>query len=157
VAYPRASVVRYAARLMVWWIWLLGGLALLLLEMATPGGFFFLFFGSAALAVGVLAGLGVEQDWLQVVIFSVLSVGSLLIFRGPLMRRMAERPGRAAVDAIAGETATLTEDLPPRGLGKAELRGSSWNAQNATDHALGKGQRCRVERVDGLTLIVRPE
>ena len=142
---------------MAWWIWLLGGLALLLLEMATPGGFFFLFFGSAALAVGLLAAGGVEQDWLQVVVFSVLSVGSLLIFRGPLMRRMAHRQGGAPVDAIAGQTATLTEDVAPVGLGKAELRGSSWNAQNASDQPMRKGQRVRVERVEGLTLIVRPE
>jgi inner membrane protein len=142
---------------MAWWIWLLAGLALLLLEMATPGGFFFLFFGIAALAVGFLAGAGVEQDWLQVVVFSVLSVGSLLIFRGPLMRRMAQRQGGAPVDAIAGETATLTEDMAPLGLGKAELRGSSWNARNASERPMCKGERARVERVEGLTLIVRPE
>jgi membrane protein implicated in regulation of membrane protease activity len=141
---------------MAWWIWLIGGLALLLLEMATPGGFYFLFFGAAALIVGMLASAGMEQDWLQLLVWSVLSVGSLLVFRGPLLRRMAQRSGKP-VDAIAGETATLTEDLPPRGLGKAELRGSSWTAQNASDQPLARGQRVRVERVQGLTLIVGPE
>jgi membrane protein implicated in regulation of membrane protease activity len=41
-------------------------------------------------------------------------------------------------------------------VGKVELRGSSWSARSARA-ALARGQRCRVERVDGLTLWVRPE
>src|SRR5262249_50222631 len=132
------------------------GLALLLIEMATPGGLFFLFFGVAALLVGCLAGLGVKPDWLQFLVFSVLSVGSLLTFRGPLLRRMRARQPPPAVDDVRGETAVLIDELPPHGVGKAELRGTLWNAQNAGDRALPKGQRCAVERVEGLKLWVRP-
>ncbi len=40
---------------------------------------------------------------------------------------------------------------------KAELRGVPWSARAASGIALRKGQRCRVERVDGLTLWVRAE
>jgi membrane protein implicated in regulation of membrane protease activity len=64
---------------MAWWVWLLVGLGLLGFEMLTPGGFFILFFGLGALVVGALAGLGLtEPVWLQWLLFSVLSVGSLL-------------------------------------------------------------------------------
>jgi inner membrane protein len=34
---------------MEWWIWLVGGMLLLLVEIVTPGGFYFLFFGVGAL------------------------------------------------------------------------------------------------------------
>jgi membrane protein implicated in regulation of membrane protease activity len=42
-------------------------------------------------------------------------------------------------------------------VGKAELRGTPWEARSATGGALAKGQRCRVERVEGLMLLLRPE
>ena len=143
---------------MDWWIWLLIGFGLLVIEMATPGGLFFMFFGAAAIAVGLLASLGVSQDWAQLLVFSVLSVGSLLLFRGPLLRRLKARTGETPrVDQIAGQTATLTEDLAPHGPGKAELRGTTWSVENAADQPIARGQRVRVERVEGLKLIVRPE
>ena len=57
---------------MVWWYWMVLGLALLGAEMTTPGGFYILFFGLSALVVGTLAGLDlVEADWLQWLLFSV--------------------------------------------------------------------------------------
>ena len=44
---------------MIWWYWLVLGLVLLGLELATPGGLLALFFGIGALLVGVLALLGI--------------------------------------------------------------------------------------------------
>jgi membrane protein implicated in regulation of membrane protease activity len=49
------------------------------------------------------------------------------------------------------------EEIPSNGIGKAEMRGTSWNARNIGDKPLARGERCRVERVDGLTLVVRHE
>jgi len=61
------------------------------------------------------------------------------------------------VDALTAEGALVVEHVPADGVGKAELRGSSWSARSATGAALHKGQRCRVDRVEGLTLWLRPE
>ena len=60
---------------MQWWHWAVLGLALGLLELATPGGFFILFFGIGALLVSVLVMLGIAGPlWLQWTLFPVLSV-----------------------------------------------------------------------------------
>jgi hypothetical protein len=144
---------------MPWWLWIVMGLVLLAMEMATPGGFFIAFFGVAALLVGVVTGLHViAAVWLQWLLFSVLSVVSLFAFRRPLLEWMKRRePARGPVDSLVGETAVLTEDLPPGGVGKAELRGTSWSVRIRTGEALRRGQRCRVEEIDGLTLWVRAE
>lgn len=143
---------------MTWWIWILAGLGVLLLELITPGGFYFLFFGAAALVVGVLAGLGIGPDWLLWLVFSVLSVGSLLVFRGPLLRKLkAGESGAHAVDSLIGQSVVITEDAAAGGLGKAELRGTVWNVQNAGAEPLAVGRRCRVLRVDGLKLVVQAE
>jgi membrane protein implicated in regulation of membrane protease activity len=48
-------------------------------------------------------------------------------------------------------------EVPPNGVGKVELRGTVWNARTTQPAALVAKQRTVVERVDGLTLWVRPE
>ena len=144
---------------MVWWNWLFLGLVLLAAEMATPGGFYILFFGLAALIVGALAGLELlNTAWLQWLLFSVLSVLSLFLFRNSLLVWMKGRePVGQDVDSMVGEIAVLCEELAPGDLGKVELRGTTWSARNAGHTMLAKGRRARVERVEGLTLWVAPE
>lgn len=144
---------------MVWWYWMLLGLVLLGVEMATPGGFYILFFGLAALIVGSLAGLElIQAEWLQWLLFSALAILSLLVFRGPLLAWLKKQDGDLpAVDTLAGESATPLEDLALNGTGKAELRGSTWTAHNAGPSPLMKGQRCKVERVEGLTIWISAE
>ena len=117
---------------MVWWYWMVLGLALLGAEMTTPGGFYILFFGLSALVVGTLAGLDmVEADWLQWLLFSMIAVGSLLIFRGPLLSRLRDnRRGHADIDSMVGEVAIPLEALAVGATGKAELRGTTWSAKN---------------------------
>ena len=144
---------------MIWWYWMLVGLVLLGVEMATPGGFYILFFGLAALIVGSLAGLGfVQAEWLQWLLFSGLAILLLLIFRGPLLAWLKKQEkDLPAVDTLTGESAIPLEDLALNGTGKAELRGSTWTAHNAGPSPLMKGQRCKVERVEGLTIWISAE
>jgi membrane protein implicated in regulation of membrane protease activity len=143
---------------MVWWIWILLGLALLALEAATPGGFFALFFGLSAVLVGALSALRLAgPPWLQWVLFSVIAVVALVALRKPLRARFNVDGTRRSVDKLTAETAVALADLPPGEVGKAELRGSTWSARNAGTETIPKGRRCRVERVEGLTLWVRPE
>ena len=143
---------------MEWWHWMLLGLFFLVAEMATPGGFFALFFGLSGILVGALAGLGWARAlWLQWLLFSVISVGTLVALRGPLRGRVSPGRNPRPVDSLVGEAAVALEDLPSGGVGKVEVRGSSWSARNAGSGPLSRGQRCRVERVEGLMLWVRPE
>ena len=144
---------------MIWWYWMLLGLVLLGVEMVTPGGFYILFFGLAALIVGSLAGLGfVQAEWLQWLLFSGLAILSLLVFRGPLLAWLKKQnKDLPAVDTLTGESAIPLEDLALNGTGKAELRGSTWTAHNAGPSPLMKGQRCKVERVEGLTIWISAE
>ena len=61
---------------MLWWHWLLLGLVLTALEMAASGGFYIIFFGVAAVIVALLALAGLAGPlWLQMLLFSALSVG----------------------------------------------------------------------------------
>jgi membrane protein implicated in regulation of membrane protease activity len=139
---------------MIWWLWVLAGIALLAFEVATPGGLFALFFGVGALLVAPLAALGFS-DTVQWLAFSILSLVGLATLRGPLLRRLSRRPPDAP--ELVGEQAVLLEDLPAGGQGRAELRGTTWSARAASGIPLHRGQRCLVERVEGLTLWLRAE
>jgi hypothetical protein len=144
---------------MVWWSWLLLGFFLLALEITTPGGFYFLFFGVAALVVGAVEGAGVDGPaWVQWLLFSVLSVASLVLFRRRLLSHLKTPDAPAGfAGQLVGEVAVLLEDLAPGAVSKAELRGTAWNVRTSGGERLARGSRCRIERVEGLTLWVRPE
>lgn len=143
---------------MEWWIWIVLGLALLVLELATPGGFYFIFFGAAAILVGTLTLLGITSTpWMEWILFSVFTAGSTAIFRDKLVKRFGAVTASKDVDTLVGEVATALEGIQPGAIGKAELRGASWTACNTGNQVLSQGQRCRVERVDGLTLFIRAE
>src|SRR5919109_5101717 len=110
---------------MHWWHWLVIGLILVALEMAASGGFYVIFFGIAALAIAGLHVLDLAGPvWIQLVLFSAMSIGSLLFFRGPLLRWMKlDQPGRD-VDSLVGDIAVPLEDIPAGAVGRAELRGA---------------------------------
>jgi membrane protein implicated in regulation of membrane protease activity len=138
---------------MSWWLWVLFGIGLLVVEMLTPGGLFALFFGVGALLTAVLAaaGAGETAQWLAFPALSLVLLGTL---RRTLLKRLAARDA-PPVDSLVGEEVMLLGDLPAGGEAKAELRGVPWSARAASGLALPKGQRCRVERIEGLTLWVR--
>ena len=47
---------------MVWWHWIVVGLILIALEMAASGGFYVIFFGIAAIAIGALHALDLGYE-----------------------------------------------------------------------------------------------
>jgi membrane protein implicated in regulation of membrane protease activity len=139
---------------MTWWAWVLLGVALLVIEVATPGGLFALFFGAGAIMVAPLAALGVPEvgQWLA---FTVFSVAGLLGLRRRLTLALSRGPPQTA--ELVGEQAVVLAEVKPGGEGRVELRGVPWSARTAGGTTLAAGQRCRVERVDGLTLWLRAE
>jgi hypothetical protein len=142
----------------LWWHWLVLGLLLVVAELAAAGGFYIIFFGIAAIVVGLLASAGLAGGQsIQVLLFSVLSVGTLVLFRARLLQWFQQDPQAPAVDMLVGEVGVAVEDLTPGGVGRVELRGAAWSARNGSGQPIGRGGRCRVIRVDGLMLFVEPE
>jgi len=141
---------------MAWWVWALLGLGLFLFEILTPGGFYFLFFGVGAVATSTLVWLGLGgPDWLQWLVFTLVSLGCLVPFRSRLVR-WASGGEAPRVDSLVGEEVVVLDDVEPGGVGKAELRGTTWNARTGGGRALRRGERARVARVEGLSLWLEP-
>jgi membrane protein implicated in regulation of membrane protease activity len=141
---------------MPWWAWLGFGLLLILCELLTPLGFYLIFFGVGALVVGALASFHLPVPlWVEWLLFSVCSVVALLLFRQPLLTRFQTNPRRLTIDNMVGETALALEDIAVGATGRVELRGTTWNARNFGAHPVASGQRCTVEKTEGLLLWIR--
>lgn len=143
---------------MTWWLWILLGLALLAAELIAPGGFVAVFFGVAAILVGIATGAGLlEAMWLQWILFSCIALVALALLRKPLQGRLNIKAPSAPVDSFVGELATVTEAIPPAGAGRVELRGTTWTARSKASIEIAVGTRCHVESVEGLTMWVKTE
>ena len=139
---------------MVWWIWVLIGLLLLSLEFVSSTMHIGLF-AVGAFVVAILVGLGVHMPlWVQLVLFTLVSIISLLFVR-PILVKKLRLSEKKQIDTLVGEQAMAMEDISPATLGKAELRGTTWTARNVGETTLMRGQRCVVAQVDGLTIHVR--
>lgn len=145
---------------MMWWAWIVFGVVLMLAELTTPGGFYLFFLGASGLLVGLLHLLGIAgPPWLQWILFSVFSVASIAFLRRPLVDKfsaMSRGPGTPAVDtdSLVGEIAVAAEPISSGAIGRVELRGAAWKARNQGADAIVSGQRCKVEALEGLQLVV---
>jgi len=141
---------------MYWWAWIAVGAILLGSELAfVDAQFYLVFVGASAFVVGMLqlTGLGLAA-WLQWLIFAALAATSMFTFRRRIYARM--RRGLPAMKSgPAGEIVTMPMALPPGETCRLEFRGGSWSAVNAGEALIAAGSRARIERVDGLTLVVR--
>jgi membrane protein implicated in regulation of membrane protease activity len=140
------------------WAWIAVGAILLGSELAfVDAQFYLVFVGASAFLVGMVqaTGLGLAV-WLQWLIFAVLAATSMLAFRRRIYERM--RRGLPAMKGgPAGEIVTLPMALPPGETCRLEFRGCSWSAINGGRALIAAGARARIERVDGLTLVVHGE
>jgi inner membrane protein len=140
---------------MAWWMWMILGLVLAVAEAMIPTNFFLLAFGVGGLAVGALTGLGwIAAPWLEWLIFTLVAIAALVFFQRTLARHQDDD---REIDDLKREPALVIEDVAADGVGRAELRGSTWSARSSNGDAIPRGTRCRVERVDGLTLWLRAE
>src|SRR5258708_3689523 len=140
---------------MQWWAWIAVGAILLGSEMAfVDAQFYLVFVGASAFVVGLLGLSGLEVSaWAQWLTFAILSLSSMLTFR----RRIYEKLRRSlpgVKSGPAGDTLTLPAALPPGESCRVEYRGSSWSALNGGTAEIAAGARVRIDRVDGLTLVV---
>lgn len=139
---------------MAWWIWVVIGFVLLASEFATAT-LHVAFFAVGAFVVGILVGLGVDLPfWAQIVIFTTVSLFAFFFLR-PIAVRRLKLDQKKVVDTFVGEQATAMEEIAPQGVGRAEMRGTTWSARNVGETVLNRGQRCVVAGVEGLVIHVR--
>ena len=142
-----------------YWHWLVLGLILIIIEMLAPTAML-LWFGIAAGIVGVLMVLMPNMVWeIQLVLFSILSVSTLLAWKAYVKRHPAEEDQAYATlnkrgDDLIGRTFTLEENVV-NNYGKIKVDDTMWKIRCVKD--VTAGSRVRVVEVDGTVLVVELE
>ena len=138
-------------------VWLIVALVLIGLEVVTLT--FVAFYPAlGALAAGVAALLGAGVG-IQVVVFAVVSVATLLLTRKPLRRMMRNTPlvGSNA-DTVIGKRAVVIVaiDEGPGQRGQVRVGTEHWSARAEDERPIAEGATVEVSRIDGVALVVRP-
>ena len=135
-------------------IWLLSGIALMIVEVATPG-FVIGFFGLAAITVAALTKLiPMSQGW-QWLAFSVLTILYIVALRKWLKSIFVGEKNKSVGnpdDSSIGQIVKVTEDIKKNIGGRVDLFGASWMAVAETD--IPKGATVRVIGKENLTVKV---
>ncbi|MBP5509412.1 MAG: NfeD family protein [Kiritimatiellae bacterium] len=136
-------------------IWVISGIVLLIVEVATPG-FVIGFFGISACLVGGLVYLfpGMGEGW-QWLLFSLFSIFSIVFLRKTMKRIFVGETDKNSVnpdDDITGKIVTVTETIRKDVGGRVDLFGVSWKAVADTD--IPAGANVRVTGKQNLTLMV---
>lgn len=116
-----------------------------------------IWFAAGALAATTAALLG-GPLWLQILLFLVVSAAALAVTR-PLVRRYVDsRKVPTNVGRLMGQTARVTEDIDNiAGTGTVYIDGKTWSARSADGMLIAKDTLIRVERIEGVKLIVKKE
>ncbi|OFY59553.1 MAG: hypothetical protein A2V50_02255 [Bacteroidetes bacterium RBG_19FT_COMBO_42_10] len=138
-------------------IWFIIGLVLLLLELVMPG-FVIFFFGVGAWVTALLCLFTDPGINIQVIVFAVSSVLALLIFRRMIQNKFIySKDDRSAAveDEFTGKEGIAVEDFGPDKKGKVEFKGTSWQAESASD--IKAGQTVVILEKRNIKLFVEPK
>lgn len=133
-------------------LWAIFGLILITIEIFTLS-FFLLFFGAAALLVALLKVLGLNNFPVELVIFSVLGMGGLLLFRKKLF---ASVQAKKNYQIDANQKVRLTEDIKAGEEAKIEYQGASWTAVNESGVDLHRGDQAVILRIESVKIFLGP-
>jgi membrane protein implicated in regulation of membrane protease activity len=140
------------------WIFVVGGLLLMLLETVVPGGVA-AFLGVGGLVVAGLRALGLLMDpWTAIITWIFLSVGLTIALRPLAMRFVQGDISLSLTDEDAeamGEVVTVVETASHDEPGRIRYRGATWDARTV-EGTLPKGAEATLLYRDNLTWIVEP-
>ena len=135
------------------YIWLGVLLLSLILEGATAA-ITSLWFAIGALAAMLTTALGGEI-WLQVTVFTVVSILCLLALRPVLKKYITPKQVKTNIDAIIGTTGVVLEAIDNiAGTGKVKLSGMEWTARSETGLPIEKDTVVTVTRIEGVKVYV---
>src|SRR4051794_34857592 len=137
------------------WLWLIGGVVLLIAELIAPG-FFLIFIGGAAIATGLftlLFGLGTVP---QLALFALYALLAVMIGRRFYSNRGADSADPLLNDRagrLVGKVVTVVAAVDEHG-GRVRVGDSEWSARGGP---AAVGERVRITGIDGNCLKVEAE
>ena len=135
-----------------WWHWVLGGLGLVLLELALPS-FFVIWFGLGALLVGLsVLALPTLALTAQIALWIITSVVMVVLWFSVFKRSQHKTLIGTAAGEVIGEVGLLVSAVAPFQRGKVRFQRPLLGSEEwvcTADSAIAAGERVRVVSVEG--------
>jgi len=124
------------------------------------GELFTMEFSLTCLGVGLLGAalvswLGMNL-WIQIAVFAAVSVTCWLGIRPILLKHLypKDKKVKTPADSVIGKMAVVEIAIDPvQNVGRVRVGGESWKA--TSNKPLAEGTPCVVEKLNGVTLLVR--
>ena len=138
------------------WLWFALAVVLLVVELSTTQ-FVSIWFSASALVTGIIVAIFNEMNiaW-QIVIFVILSVGTLFATR-PLVKKLTAKPvdGKTNLDLNVGKTAIVVEAIDNiKEEGAVKINGLVWTARSEDGKNIDVGETVIFKEVSGNKAIV---
>jgi membrane protein implicated in regulation of membrane protease activity len=137
--------------------WFFIGLILLLFELFTPG-FFIFFFGLGAWITALVCLIGEPSLNIQIVIFALTSVITLVGLRRIIKKRLFyndEDKSAEVEDEFTGKEGIAINDFGSGKSGKVSFKGTTWASESRSE--IRQGQKVIIIQKDSFKLIVEPK
>ena len=137
--------------------WFILGLSFFLMELIIPG-FFIFFFGLGAWITALICLLADPSINLQIIIFAITSVLSLIELRRIIQKKFfysRDNKSDEVEDEFTGKEGLAVSDFGAMQTGKVEFKGTTWTAESTSE--ITKGQRVVIINKESFKLIVEPK
>lgn len=134
-----------------WWMWIVGGIVLIIAELAIPA-FFIIWFGLGAVLVGLLSLLADFSATTQVSLWIVASVAMVVLWFKVFKQNFHKTLSGSAAGEVIGEIGLLGSAVAPFQRGKVRFQRPLLGAEEwvcLADEEIAAGERVRVVAVEG--------
>jgi Membrane protein implicated in regulation of membrane protease activity len=139
----------------MWIIWLVLFVAMLIVEASGPAlvSIWFSFGAIVALILSFIPGV---EWWIEVIVFVVISVATLLALRPVLRKYIKRNKYNTNIDSFTGKRGYVIEDMTYLRPGAVKIGDVSWTAIPANkDETIVENEIIEVVAVNGNKLIVK--
>ncbi len=135
-------------------IWLIIVAVMLIIEIFTMG-LTTIWFSLGAVVAAIASGLE-APIWLQIVLFSVVSVIVMILVRPFAVKVINKERIKTNIEEIVGEKAVVIEEIDnEKEKGMVRFRGVEWMARSVDGSILAVDEIVTIDTVSGVKLIVR--
>lgn len=140
-----------------WWVWMVGGIGLILAELVVPS-FFVVWFGLGALLVGLLALLAPNLSLtVQLAIWTAASLAMVMLWFKVFKPGFHKTRIGTATGEVVGEIGLLVNAVAPFERGKVRFQRPVLGSEEwvcMADTPIAAGERVKVVAVEGSFLTV---
>ncbi|HOD53778.1 MAG TPA: NfeD family protein [Candidatus Cloacimonadota bacterium] len=139
-----------------WIVWLALGILCFIVEIFTPG-FFFFSFGAGAILTG-LAAYFTDNLVIQLAVYAISTFFAFILMKRFAKSILKNDTTESNIFALKGKTGIVTKAIPKNGRGYVKIGGEEWSAVfNLNMDMIEEGTQVTIVETEGNKVIVKPK